>query len=201
MTNPVDSAPPPAVPPPAAPPPPASWRPPPEEPGPAPGLKFASHGPRLVAYIIDSIIVWLILAVVFAILAGGFVTRMPAFDFPNDVDFETGEFRGRIPAGMFAALFAAMGAFLLVSLVVTFAYFTLSWARSGQTPAMRLFGLYVVRDSDGGRISTGQAILRVIGTWVAAFPFFIGFFWIFIDARRRGWHDLIAGTVVVERKT
>lgn len=26
----------------------------------------------------------------------------------------------------------------------------------------------------------------------------IGYIWIFIDKRRRGWHDLIAGTVVVK---
>jgi len=28
---------------------------------------------------------------------------------------------------------------------------------------------------------------------------YLGYVWIFIDARRRGWHDLIAGTVVIER--
>jgi uncharacterized RDD family membrane protein YckC len=64
---------------------------------------------------------------------------------------------------------------------------------------MRPFGLYVVRDSDGGRISAGQAILRLIGLWVSALPFYLGYIWIFIDARRRGWHDLIAGTVMIER--
>ena len=28
---------------------------------------------------------------------------------------------------------------------------------------------------------------------------YLGFAWVFIDARRRGWHDLIAGTVVIEK--
>ena len=69
---------------------------------------------------------------------------------------------------------------------------------NGQTPGMRLFGLRVVRDRDGGPISGGQAILRLIGFWINSAVFYIGWIWIFVDARRRGWHDLIAGTVVIE---
>ena len=57
----------------------------------------------------------------------------------------------------------------------------------------------VVRDSDGGKISGAQAFVRMLGMWVSAAVFYIGYIWIFIDARRRGWHDLIAGTVVIER--
>jgi uncharacterized RDD family membrane protein YckC len=63
---------------------------------------------------------------------------------------------------------------------------------------MRLFRLRVVRDADGGPISGGQAILRLIGFWVSSFVLYLGFIWILIDSRRRGWHDLIAGTVVIE---
>ena len=201
MTNPADPGPTPGAPPPT-PPPPSPWRPPVEEPGPAPGVKFASHGPRLVAYIVDGFILSVVLTVLFAILSAIFFSRTPDFlIFTRNFDLDTGEFRGRIPAGMFAAFFAVFGVFFLVSLLITLAYFPLSWARSGQTPGMRLFGLYVVRDSDGGKITMGQAVLRVIGLWVAAIPFLLGFIWIFIDARRRGWHDLIAGTVVVERHT
>jgi uncharacterized RDD family membrane protein YckC len=64
---------------------------------------------------------------------------------------------------------------------------------------MRPFGLRVVRDADGSRIGWGTALLRLIGLWVAAAVFYLGFIWIFIDKRRRGWQDLIAGTVVVKQ--
>ena len=63
---------------------------------------------------------------------------------------------------------------------------------------MRVFRLRVVRDRDGGPISGGQASLRLLGYWVNGIVFYIGFAWILIDARRRGWHDLIASTVVIE---
>jgi uncharacterized RDD family membrane protein YckC len=29
----------------------------------------------------------------------------------------------------------------------------------------------------------------------------LGYIWIFIDHRKRGWHDLIAGTVVVQTRS
>ena len=59
--------------------------------------------------------------------------------------------------------------------------------------------LDVVRDRDGSEIGWGTALLRLVGLWIAALVFYIGFIWVFIDQRRRGWHDLIAGTVVVKQ--
>ena len=182
MTMPSDQAP---QPPPQ---PIVSWEAPKEEVGPAPGVKFASHGARLVAYFLDALIVGVIYLAVFFVAAAVFVGLA-----------STGDFRNGVPQGR---AFAAFGIFILLFLltfIIALAYFPFFWARSGQTPGMRPFGLYVVRDNDGGRISSGQAILRLFGMWVSAIPLYLGFIWIFIDARRRGWHDLIAGTVVIER--
>ena len=63
---------------------------------------------------------------------------------------------------------------------------------------MKQMGIKVVRDEDGGPVSTGQAILRLVGYWVSGFVFYLGYIWILIDKRRRGWFDLIAGTCVVK---
>jgi uncharacterized RDD family membrane protein YckC len=164
------------------------WEAPKEEVGPAPGVKFASHGPRLVAYIIDSLIIGVIYLVIFIVASAGMVGTA------STVDFETG-----MPTGGMTALVGLFGLVFLAGLVLPLAYFPIFWVRGGQTPGMRPFNLYVVRDSDGGPISTGQAILRLVGTWIAALPLYLGFVWVFIDPRRRGWHDLIAGTVVIER--
>ena len=164
------------------------WEAPKEESGPAPGVKFASHGPRLVAYILDSLIVGAIYLVIFFVMAAVLVGTVDPSDFNEGV-----------PSRRAAGTLAVFGVIFLLTFLLALAYFPFFWARSGQTPGMRPFGLYVVRDSDGGKISTGQAILRMIGLWVSAIPLYLGFIWIFIDARRRGWHDLISGTVVIER--
>jgi uncharacterized RDD family membrane protein YckC len=186
MTNPVDptTSPPPGPPPPAQ--PSIPWEPPPDEGGPAPGVRFANHGTRLVAYIIDSLIIGFGFVVFFIILSAVLVGAAGSNGFDR-------------PSPGSAAAAGLFGLLTLILIVVAFAYFPFFWARSGQTPGMRPFGLYIVRDNDGGRISAGQAILRLIGYWVSAIPLYLGFIWIFIDKRRRGWHDLISGTVMIER--
>ena len=62
---------------------------------------------------------------------------------------------------------------------------------------MKITGIRVVRDRDGGQVGWGAAIVRLIGYWVSGAVFYLGFIWILIDGRRRGWHDLLAGTVVI----
>jgi uncharacterized RDD family membrane protein YckC len=76
------------------------------------------------------------------------------------------------------------------------AYFISFWALVGVTPGKRILGLRVLRP-DGQHISWARAIIRYGGYWIAALPLFLGFLWILVDARRQGWHDKIAGTIVV----
>lgn len=186
------AAPPPAAPPPAGPPPsapvpvpgptpaaPAGWSqaPVPAAPGPGPGVEFAPHGGRLVAYIIDGfiagIIVFLLALVLIPILVAG------------------------ANSGSTGAGAGAVFIYVFIVLLVSVGYFPFFWARSGQTPGMKIFGLRVVRDADGSRIGAGTAIIRLIGLWISFAVFYIGILWILFDGRRRGWHDLLAGTVVV----
>ncbi len=143
--------------PPGAPPP---WQMPTEAPGPAPGLDFGPAGERLVAYIVDNLIIVGISIVCFLL----FWLIIPIF----------------------------------IAIAVWFVYFPWFWKRNAQTPGMRMFNLYVVRDRDGGPISWGQAILRFIGYFIDGLVFYLGFAWVLIDGRKRGWHDLIAGTLVVK---
>lgn len=157
------------------------WQTPVEPAGPAPGIRFAGHGARLVAYLVDGFLLAIGYMVVFGVVA---LAGLGAY---LDRDGELGA--------------AAVGGFILLVLfgiVVSIAYFPFFWARSGQTPGMRLFRLRVVRDRDGGPISGTQAVMRLVGYWVNGVALYIGFAWILIDQRRRGWHDLIAGTVVIE---
>jgi len=165
--------------------PPAPWAPPPIEPGPAPGVEFAPHGPRLLAWIID-VVILSIIATVLSLVAAAIAASGATPTGPNTV----------------AVSPTAVGGSILVVLIVflvTLAYFPWFWARGGQTPGMRPFRLWVVRDADGGPIGAGTAILRLLGYYVSSLVFYLGFVWILVDARRRGWHDLIAGTLVVHR--
>jgi uncharacterized RDD family membrane protein YckC len=156
------------------------WQVPEAEPGPAPGLAFAGYGERLVAYIVDVVIVSVVCLAF--VVVGGVVIGL-----------------GSIGGGAGAAIGGGLLLFLVI-FIVSVGYFPFFWARGGATPGMQMFHLFVVRDSDGGPITTGQAILRLVGYWVSGVVFYIGYIWVFVDKRRRGWHDLIAGTVVVQRR-
>jgi len=161
-----------------------TWQAPERPAGPAPGVEFGEFGPRLVAYIIDGLIVGAVIIaailawVTFALLTGGMRS--------NGMDLGAG-----IGLGLVAILIT----------VLTLAYFPWFWSRTGATPGMKAMGLKVVRDADGGPISTGQAVLRLVGYWISGAVFYLGYIWILVDKRRRGWHDLIAGTVVIKAST
>ncbi len=165
------------------------WQAPAEATGPAPGVEFAGHGARLLAYIIDSLIVIAIFALLFIVGAAALSTSFSSW--AATVEGEASIIRSGIwvvPLILF-----------VLGTIVVLLYFPFFWARGGQTPGMRPFGLRVVRDQDGGRIGWGTALLRLLGMYVASAVFYLGFVWIFVDKRRRGFHDLIAGTVVVQR--
>lgn len=187
---------PPAAPPPAYPPagpPPAPWAVPAEPAGPAPGVRFAGHGARLGAYILDAILVGFVATALVILMM---VVFFGSLEWSIDAN-------GDVIVGDTGAAAGALGLFLLGSILITiFAllYFPFFWARGGATPGMRVAGIRVVSDRDGSRIGWGPALLRLIGYWVSGAVFYIGFVWILIDSRRRGWHDLIAGTCVISTR-
>jgi uncharacterized RDD family membrane protein YckC len=165
--------------------PPVAWQQPSDAPGPAPGVEFAGHGSRLVAYLLDGLLISVV-TIVIAILAGAV--------FIGGLTIDPGGTTASVSGPAVASAVIAV----LVIFLVTLVYFPFFWARGGQTPGMTPFRLRVVRDRDGGRVGWGTAWLRLLGLWVAGAVFYLGFIWIFIDGRRRGWHDLIAGTVVIK---
>ncbi len=88
----------------------------------------------------------------------------------------------------------AFGGF--VFLVWTVGYFTVFWSTTGQTPGSRLMRLRVCRE-DGTVLSPRRALLRFGALVLAALPLLAGFLTVLVDDRRRGVHDMLAGTVVV----
>jgi len=84
----------------------------------------------------------------------------------------------------------------LALLVVTAAYFIVSWTRGGQTIGMRAWRLRVVGD-DGGSISWLRAVLRFGAAIVSLAVLGLGFVACLFAKHRDGWHDRIARTHLV----
>ncbi len=154
---------------PPPPPPPDAHPPSPSEP------VLGSRGLRLIAYILDGLLIAFAVGAVLIVLV--FFAAFLGQTLQN--------------------LIAVIGAILAI--VISVGYFPYFWSRDGQTLAMMPLGLRVVDEKTGEIISLGRGFLRWIGFFIDSIVFGIpiGFAWVFVDKRYRAWHDLIAGTIVV----
>lgn len=96
-------------------------------------------------------------------------------------------------AGGLTNLLVITGLFFAVLLI----YLTIFARFGGQTLGKMLFGLRVVR-LDGRSLASLQALQRAIGMLLAGLPGFGGFIWAAFDLNRRGWHDRVGGTLVIQ---
>jgi uncharacterized RDD family membrane protein YckC len=86
---------------------------------------------------------------------------------------------------------AAVGAFSVLVLKVMLD----AWMQG--TPGLRLMDCRLVDARSGRAIGLGRSALRAIGLILAILPGMLGLLWMFWNKRRQGWHDLLAGSVVI----
>ncbi len=83
-----------------------------------------------------------------------------------------------------------------LGLLIALAYFIGMWTWKGTTIGGIVLGLKVVR-VDGQPLLWHVALVRALAGAFSAFVLFLGFLWIAWDKEKQGWHDMIAGTVVL----
>ena len=71
------------------------------------------------------------------------------------------------------------------------------WVYKQATPGKMAVSARIADAKTGGPITLGKAIGRYFAYFVSAIPLGLGFAWIAFDGRKQGWHDKLAGTVVV----
>lgn len=76
----------------------------------------------------------------------------------------------------------------------------LFWHAKQATPGKLAIAAQIVDATTGGKPTTRQFVIRYLGYFVSSIPFLLGLFWVAFDPRKQGWHDKLAGTVVVRRK-
>lgn len=199
---PVASPPPPvAAPPPpvAAPPPPVATPPPQPTPPPAArpasaaaiatssaaarpaaaGGEFAGFWIRVAAYVIDAVIVGLAMTVI--TLPMGLLTGLLAQRSP----------------GLAIAIVALTW---LVAVAAGLGYVLYFWALHGATLGKKVLGLKILREDGVEPMGWGKAGMRLLGYVVSGFILYIGFIMVAFTDRKRGLHDMIAGTIVVRTR-
>jgi uncharacterized RDD family membrane protein YckC len=76
----------------------------------------------------------------------------------------------------------------------------LFWVWRQATPGKMAIGAKIVDAKTGGKPSTGQFIGRYLCYYLSSILLGLGFIWVGFDARKQGWHDKLAGTVVVRSR-
>lgn len=82
-------------------------------------------------------------------------------------------------------------------LFATGSFYTIFWRRSGQTLGMLSWQIRV-QSLEGGALSLGQCMLRLLFAVPSIGLAGLGLFWILIDPERRAWHDYASFSRVVE---
>jgi len=73
------------------------------------------------------------------------------------------------------------------------------WITKQATPGKMAVSARIVDAGSGNAPSAGQMIGRYFAYIISSLPVGLGFLWIAFDRRKQGWHDKLAGTVVVRR--
>jgi uncharacterized RDD family membrane protein YckC len=141
--------------------------------------QYAGFVTRLLAWIIDRLIVTALVTFL-GIAATWLVTTLNLDEW--------------LRTRQWAALIVLI-LLIAVPVVIRLLYNMGFWVLAGQTPGKRVMGVRLVR-TDGGRVTWGNAIRREIG-YLLSYILFLGYFWILVDDRRQGWHDKLAGTLVI----
>ncbi len=88
----------------------------------------------------------------------------------------------------------------LISWVLPALAVVVFWIARQATPGKMVFSAVIV-DATSGEVPSGrQMIGRYLGYFIALFPFGLGILWVGLDKRKQGWHDKLAGTVVVRKR-
>jgi len=147
--------------------------------GPVAGVGYGGFWIRVVAAIVDTVILRVVVAPVGMIfgglgLAGGMMTGVPHMGL-------------RFLGGGVTFILLLFGSWLYEAFMESSSY--------QATLGKMIFGMKVT-DLNGNRISFERATGRHFAKWLSAMILFIGYIMVGFTERKQGLHDLLAGTLV-----
>ncbi|MEH6556624.1 MAG: RDD family protein [Oceanicoccus sp.] len=77
----------------------------------------------------------------------------------------------------------------------------LFWIYKSSTPGKMIFKLKIVDAKTGEKPTGRQLVGRYFAYYISILPFMLGLVWVAIDNKKQGWHDKLAGTLVIKDKT
>jgi uncharacterized RDD family membrane protein YckC len=156
-----------------------------------PGERYAGFWIRFVAFVVDSTLVSIVIGPIVAVL----------YEKPGAMAVATGLLSAEHLSDALIQLFdlfrpVSVGDFLL-NVVVPAAGVIAFWMYRSATPGKMATRTRIADAATGGPPSKQQCVVRYLGYFVSIFGLGLGFLWVAFDRRKQGWHDKLAGTVVI----
>ena len=135
------------------------------------GVRYVGFWARVAASLVDSILISLItFPILWKVYGSGYFTASGFVQGP--VDF-------------------------LVSWIFPALAVVLFWMYRSATPGKSVMRAKIVDAATGAAPSPGQCVIRYLGYFVSTIPLGMGLLWVAFDSQKQGWHDKLAGTVVI----
>lgn len=142
--------------------------------------RYAGFWVRVGAALIDTLVLGLVLSLIGRVLG----LSSPGIEL-NGTDL------GSLTATLMSRSWTLE--LLLAALVIA------CWLTKRGTPGKLILGLEVVDADTLGTLQAGQSVGRYLGYFLSAIPFCLGLLWVGLDKRKQGWHDKLAGTLVIHK--
>ena len=155
---------------------------------------YAGIGSRFLAALIDGMILGIPIGIISTALSAMMAVRVI-----NRTSRET-SFTPGMAADSIGTVFAGVGFIMIISVLLTWAYFSLMESSSWQgTIGKKIMGIQVT-DLNGARIKLGRATVRLAVKAFLSGWFLIGYIMAFFTQRKQSLHDMIAGTLVLTKQ-
>ena len=77
---------------------------------------------------------------------------------------------------------------------------TYFWIKRQATLGKMALSLKIIDAKTLGKPTNRQLAIRALSYVLSALPLFLGFIWVAFDPKKQGWHDKLAGTLVIRDK-
>jgi len=162
-------------------------------------MKLASRSKRFGAGVIDAVIPFVAYLAFVCILAANGLKYSPYDDFGYGYGYgygyDFGYNYGSSLSGASAAVIVFISLLLIAYVVVEFVFYA-----KGKSIGKAILGLQVVSSTNGKPFTFWRMMFREIIVKQASGVLMLGFIWILVDEKNRGWHDKILDSYVVDLK-
>jgi uncharacterized RDD family membrane protein YckC len=153
-----------------------------------PAVKYAGFWLRLLAYLIDAVLLNLIAVPLNLVVFGNSGVLCSASNYTV--------LSGSPTTHGINYSCNATGAGYLIYFLLGLVYFTFTWSR-GATLGQRALKIRIADAATNRPLSLSKSLVRYVGFWFSLIPLAIGLIWAGVDPRKRGWHDKMANSVAL----